>query len=134
MEMEFEDIDYWKAIILYGLNQATYKIALGKTILELAQAGHESVEWSVLSKAYLDNFITRLSKDAKPQQSNSARRTVMERIVGQLNNNTISYDEAIRQVEEYALNDVVPRFQTIGTSKELVGDKFYHFDHGKKLY
>ena len=33
---KFEDVDYWKGIVLYGLNQATYKIALGKTILELA--------------------------------------------------------------------------------------------------
>ena len=36
MNTKFENVDYWKAIILYGLNQATYKIALGKTLLELA--------------------------------------------------------------------------------------------------
>jgi hypothetical protein len=50
MTNNFEDIDYWKAIILYGLNQATYKIALGKTILELAQSGHETIDWPVMSK------------------------------------------------------------------------------------
>jgi hypothetical protein len=40
---QFDDSDYWKGIVLYGLNQATYKIALGKTILELASAGNEVV-------------------------------------------------------------------------------------------
>ena len=28
----YSNRDYWKAIILYGLNNATYKIALGKTL------------------------------------------------------------------------------------------------------
>lgn len=32
MSLKFEEVDYWKAIVLYGLNQATYKIALGKEI------------------------------------------------------------------------------------------------------
>jgi hypothetical protein len=51
MSKTFDDIDFWKAIILFGLNQATYKIALGKTILDLAQSGHETVDWNLLSKA-----------------------------------------------------------------------------------
>ena len=33
---EFEDIEYWKAIMLFGLNVATYKPALAKCILEAA--------------------------------------------------------------------------------------------------
>jgi hypothetical protein len=33
---EFTDQDHWKALILYGLSQATYKIALGKTLLSLS--------------------------------------------------------------------------------------------------
>jgi len=37
MNVKFGNVDYWKAIILYGLNVATYKIALGKTLLELAK-------------------------------------------------------------------------------------------------
>ena len=47
---DFEDIDYWKGIVLYGLNQATYKIALGKTILELAETGKDTVDWNLLSQ------------------------------------------------------------------------------------
>jgi hypothetical protein len=82
----------------------------------------------------LDNYIKRLTVDPLPQQSNPSRRTVMERIISQLKNETITYDEAIRLVEVDAFNDVVPRFQTLGLSKETIGNKFYHFDHGKKLY
>ena len=31
MKNQIDDNDYWKGVILYGLNQATYKIALGKS-------------------------------------------------------------------------------------------------------
>ena len=70
---KFDDIDYWKGIILYGLNQATYKIALGKTLLELAAHGNDVVEWSHLSKVYLDNYIERLESTDLPQQNNPTR-------------------------------------------------------------
>lgn len=67
MLKDFDDIDVWKAIILYGLDQATYKIAHGKAILELEQTGHATVGWAVLSKVYLDIFIERLSHTSLPQ-------------------------------------------------------------------
>jgi hypothetical protein len=131
---KFDDIDYWKGIVLYGLNQATYKIALGKTILELASAGNEVVSWELLSKVYLDNYIERLKLSDAPQQNNPSKRTKMERIVEQLNKGIINYDSAIKLVGLEAFNDVIPRFQTIGTDKEIVGEKFYHFDFGKKIF
>ena len=33
---DFNPDDYWKAIILYGLNAATYKMALAKCILNIS--------------------------------------------------------------------------------------------------
>jgi len=131
---KFEDIDYWKGIILYGLNQATYKIALGKTIIELAQDGKQIVTWEDLSKKYLDNYIDRLSLDKKPQQSNPARLTKMERIVDSLSKGVINYDSAIEEVMLQGFNDVIPRFQTIGLDKSIVGSRFYDFEFGKKLH
>lgn len=58
----------------------------------------------------------------------------MERIIDSLNKGLIDYEGAIYSVGTDAFNDVVPRFQTIGTDKDIVGEKFYHFDFGKKLY
>lgn len=130
----FSTIDYWKAIILYGLNQATYKIALGKTLLQLAENGKENVEWNKLSKYFLDNYLERLASKYRPQQSNPNRLTVMERIVTGINKGIYSYEEAIELVGKNAFNDVIPRFQTIGTDTEIAANKFYHFDHGKSLH
>ena len=129
----FSNVDYWKAIILYGLNQATYKIALGKTLLELAQKNKNEVDWHLLSKFYFDNYLNRLENTSRPQQSNPTRKTVMERIVKQYQLNKINYDEAISKVGSDAFNDVIPRFQNIGRDKDFANEKFYHFIHGKKL-
>lgn len=134
MSPNFEEVDYWKAIVLYGLNQATYKIALGKTLIELTSQNQSSIEWHTLSESFLNNYIERIGKNPTPQQSNPSRKTVLERIVTQLNLGVIDKEEAILRVSQEGLNDVVPRFQTIGNDTSLVADRFYQFDHGKKLY
>jgi hypothetical protein len=131
---KFTDLDYWKAIILYGLNQATYKIALGRTLLQLSDQASTAVEWSDLSKVFLDNYIARLKNNPQPQQSNPHRLTVMERIVSRFNNGLITYSQALDEVSRNAFDDVIPRFQTIGRYKGLIGEKFYHFNQGKKLF
>jgi hypothetical protein len=131
---KFDDVDYWKGIVLFGLNQATYKIALGKTLLQLASLGHNSIDWHLLSKFFLDNYIDRLKSNDFPQQNNPARKTKVERIIDSLNAKLITYDQAITLIGDEAFNDVIPRFQTIGANKEIVGDRFYQFDFGNKLY
>ena len=49
MNNQFDDNDYWKGVILYGLNQATYKIALGKSLIELTSLNKEIIDWNELS-------------------------------------------------------------------------------------
>jgi hypothetical protein len=75
----FTTKDYWKALILYGLNQATYKIALGKTLLSLAEQGQTTVAWERLSKEFFRQYRQRLAEeDPMPQQATPARQMVME--------------------------------------------------------
>jgi hypothetical protein len=57
---QFPTQDYWEALILYGLNQATYKIALWKTLISLSQEGHMKIPWDVLSKEFLEQYKNRL--------------------------------------------------------------------------
>jgi hypothetical protein len=132
--MKFSEVEFWNGIILYGLNAATYKIALGKTLLDLSQVNQEVVTWDALSKAYFDNYLARLSADqAMPQQSNPARLTIMERIVKEYQLGKLTYAQAVEEVGLRAFHDVIPRFQTIGTNKEIVKDKFYHVDFGRSI-
>lgn len=131
--MDFEDSDYWKAIVLYGLNSATYKMALAGVLLESAKRGEARIEWTDLSTRYLDSYIKRLDSGSSPQQANPSRLTLMERIVTELRSGRINYDEAVKRVADEAFEDVIPRFHTIGRDPYLARSKFYEFDKGKHL-
>jgi hypothetical protein len=72
----FSNRDHWKAIILYGLNNATYKIALGRTLLDLAKRGTTHIGWNVLSEEFLKQYKNRLDNAVMPQQTNPSRLTV----------------------------------------------------------
>ena len=130
---EFETKDFWKALILYGLNQATYKIALGKTLFKLCDQGYTDVPWDVLSKEFLQQYINRLTAgEAMPQQSIPARRTRMEQIVSAIKSDKLSVDGAISEVGETAFGDVIHRFHNLGRDESFQG-MFYRFDFGKSL-
>ena len=125
--------DYWKAIILYGLNNATYKIALGKTLLELAGRNTTHVAWNVLSEEFLKQYKNRLDSAVMPQQTNPSRQTVMERIVSQLNQEQLTWTEAAERVGTDAFNDVIPRFHNIVRDVDFAKDKFYEFHQNNQL-
>ena len=133
MTESFSDKDYWKGIILYGLNVATYKIALGKTLLDFASKGSNEVSWSDLSRAYLATYEERLREDGMPQLNNASRLSVMERILRGMNNGALTYEQAVNEVATSAFNDVIPRFQTIGRDRNIVRDKFYETEFGQRL-
>jgi hypothetical protein len=129
----FNPDELWRAIILYGLNQASYKMALGKVLIDQTTNGTHEISWEPLSRSFLDAYIERIEQTGMPQQATTGRLTKMERIVSQFNLGQINYDQAIDMVATEGFNDVVPRFQTIGTDKTVVGNAFYDIEFGKRL-
>jgi len=131
--MKFKNSEFWKAIILYGLNNATYKIALALCLIELLnKKNKEIITWDELSEEFLDLYINRLKDGMKPQQTNPNRRTEMERIIMGLNSNSLTRSEAIADVDK-AFRNVIPRFHTIGMDTEIAKEKFYEFEDRKKI-
>jgi hypothetical protein len=124
---QFEDQDYWRSIVLYGLNTATYKMCLARVLLEAAHKGETSIEWASLADRFLDKYQSRLEADPLPQQGIRGRLTVLERAV------RLPRDDAVGVVAAEGLNDVVPRFQTIGFDKTFVGQRFFEFRMGDRI-
>jgi hypothetical protein len=123
MEDKFSTKDYWRAIILYGLNTATYKIALAKCLYKFSRQGKTSVSTNELAEEFFYLFKDRL-QNGMPQLDNPSRQTKMEHIVKLYNLSKISKDEAIQYVEKNAFGDVVPRFHTV--NNESIPSKFYN--------
>ena len=118
----FESKDYWRALILYGQQVATYKIALGQCLAGFVAMNKSQVTMPELAESFFDVYRQRLL-DGKPQLQNPARVTVMEKVVMQYNAAQLTRTEAIEKVAREAFNDVIPRFHTLNT--EAVDIKFY---------
>lgn len=107
-----EAIDRWRAVTLYGRNVATYKIALGKVLLDLGASEKTSVDMPELAEAFLDVYQTRLA-EPRPQINIPGRRTLMETVVAGLTADTLERHQAVEIVAREGFNDVVPRFHTL---------------------
>ncbi|NLA59249.1 MAG: HNH endonuclease [Firmicutes bacterium] len=110
--LELSAADYWRAIILYGLNTATYKLALGQCLVNFTTQGKTRVSMSELAEEFFDIYKDRL-ENGKPQLDHVSRRTVMETIVELYNLGKLTRNQAIEEVEKRAFDDVIPRFHTV---------------------
>ena len=129
----FSPEEYWKAIVLFGRNNATYKMALGKCLLKFAENDKTTVPWDELSTSFLSIYRKRLMENPMPQQGHPSRLTVLERIVSQMNLGVITEDEAIGKIRHEGFKEVIPRFQKIGGNSEIVAGLFYDFNFGRSL-
>jgi 5-methylcytosine-specific restriction endonuclease McrA len=112
MDNLFSKEDYWRAIILYGLNTATYKIALGNSLIDFATQNKNNISMSELAESFFDQYLLRLESN-KPQLLTPNRRTVMENIVDLYKLDKLTRTQAIAKVEREAFNDVIHRFHTV---------------------
>ena len=72
MDDKFSIEDYWRAVILYGLNVATYKIALAKCLHTFVLENKEKVTMRELAAEFFKQYRIRL-EDGMPQLDNRAR-------------------------------------------------------------
>ncbi len=119
---EIEDVAAWRAIILFGRNTATYKIALAHCLADFVDAGVADVSMLELAAAFFDLYGERLVA-GKPQLAHAGRLTVMEHVVLLHRLGRLERGAAIERVAAEAFGDVLPRFHTVyrGTS----GVSFY---------
>jgi hypothetical protein len=104
-------------------------------LLDFSVQGKSVIDWQSLSEAFFEKYRQRLTiENPMPQQSNTGRLTVMERIIrAHQAPGGITRNQAIRRVGEEAFADVIPRFQTIGSNRELVGERFYEAQFGRRV-
>ena len=62
---EINPIDYWRAIVLYGANTATYKFALAQALLQNAQAGASTVNLDDVALPFQRAMIQHLKSGNK---------------------------------------------------------------------
>ena len=64
---------YWRSIILFGTNVASYKFALGKSLLELSEQGQTHITLDELAVPFSKHICEHLKNAPKQATSQSSR-------------------------------------------------------------
>ena len=103
--------NYWRAVILFGRNVASYKFALGQTLLEFAGAGKTIVSLEELAEPFSRHLIAHLKESPKQTTSSSSRflDACRKHAEGE-----ISRDRLIGETVKLGFNNVIDAFHIVG--------------------
>ena len=112
--------DYWRGIILFGRNVASYKFSLAKSLLELSPQSGQLIKLSDLAPVFAKHICEHLKES--PKQSTSTSSTFLEscRRYGIEGNNQ---DKLIEDTVKLGFNNVIDAFHVVGSGE--VQKKFY---------
>ena len=100
----------WRAIILFGRNTASYKFALGKSLLELAGQGSETIALEQLAVPFARNVCEHLA--SADRQSISPRSRFLD-AARSFNRREIDQDVLIDRTAELGFVNVIDAFHVV---------------------
>jgi 5-methylcytosine-specific restriction endonuclease McrA len=106
--------NYWRAIILFGQNVASYKFALAKSLLELAQTGKTFISLEELAEPFSRHITEHLSISDKQTTSRSSRFLDACR---QFNAGEITKEQLIDATVRLGFNNVVDAFHNVNKAE-----------------
>lgn len=101
---------YWRGIILFGSNSATYKFALGLALLELAQNGKSSVSLEELAEPY-SRYLTTHMKAGKKQGTSASSQFLQG--LQQYNRQEIDREKMIENTVLRGFTNVIDAFHNL---------------------
>ena len=105
--------DLFRGVILFGRNVASYKFALGKSILELAARGEEQVSLAELAVPFAKHICEHLEAEDKQGTSESSRFLEQCRA---FNKNEINEGRLIEETESLGFENVIDTFHRVGST------------------
>lgn len=101
---------YWRSIILFGRNVASYKFALAQSLLELSSQGKSQVRLGELAVPFSKNLINHLKAGKKQGTFQNSRflNYCNDTIDGK-----ISQDEMINRTIELGFTNVIDAFHVV---------------------
>jgi hypothetical protein len=103
--------DYWRGIILFGGNVASYKFALSKALLELRPAAGQLVRLDELAVPFASHICEHLKLADKQGTSASSRFLDACR---KANSGEITKAQLTKQTVRFAFNNVIDAFHVVG--------------------
>lgn len=106
--------DYWRGIILFGRNVASYKFSLAKALLDLQPKSGELIKLEDLAPIYSKHIAEHLKTAKKQGTSNSSKfiNGCRQHSIGEIDGNELT-DITLR----YGFNNVIDAFHVVGKSE-----------------
>jgi HNH endonuclease len=111
LTVELRPEDYWRGIILFGRNVATYKFALGQALLELQPQSGQLVTLEELAKPFSVHLCTHLKLAEKQGTSSGSRFLDACR---KANTGELNQSQLVEQTIRSGFNNVIDAFHIIG--------------------
>jgi hypothetical protein len=123
--MEFYEVEptldnYWRAIILFGRNVASYKFALAKSLYELNAVTNDLVKMEQLAEPFSRHLCEHLKLE--PKQATSKSSTFLS-TCNDFNANELSQDELIKQTVKLGFANVIDAFHIVNNGE--VNERFF---------
>lgn len=128
MKEKPDEMNYWRGVILFGRNQSTYKIGLGKLLLQYGSENRDKVSLDDLSYDFLNLYRNRCQNN-KSQQPVVGIKTYVEHELDAIRHRNKDITEAAQVIRKNALSDMVlQRFNNLFGAK--IPEPFYEFSPG----
>lgn len=101
---------YWRSVILFGRNVASYKFALAKSLLELAAAGRSEVSLEELAVPFSRLLCEHIAHS--PKQVTSSRSQFLDACRG-FNEGTVSREELLDITAKKGFVNVIDAFHVV---------------------
>ena len=112
--------NYWRAIILFGRNSATYKFALAQSLYNIHDSGKSVITLDELAETYAKNLCKRLKEH--PKQITREKSAFLD-LLKSYNEGETTHDEMIRQTVRYGFVNVIDAFHNVHGQE--VGARFF---------
>jgi hypothetical protein len=107
--------NYWRSIILFGRNVASYKFALAKSLLEFIERGDDLVTLESLAEPFSRHVCAHIK--ANPKQTTAASSTFLE-ACRSFNAGETSQDHLLNVTRRLGFNNVIDAFHVVN-QKEI---------------
>jgi len=125
--------DYWRGIVDYGENQTTYKMALGKLLMNYTNQGLEKITLDELSEDFFEIYDKRIKQKGKPQYKKHDDDSVVEKQIHKVMNGETTKTKALNKIKSGPLLDqVIPYFLNVFGLKPIPV-KFYSVSDDKRI-
>ena len=109
-EIEPSATNYWRAIILFGRNTASYKFALAKALYDFYHQGQTLITLDELAVPYARHLCEHLK--TKPKQSTREQNTFLNHL-NQFNAGQINQNQMIQETVKHGFNYVLDAFHNV---------------------